>query len=130
MEELVVKNITPVSFITKQVYEERLTVGQKKLLALMQNKISSNTPITLEDIKDTYYDAVNRNGYMNWHVWETGYRQRQISKEQFKLNCWSKEKSIQWFKSNLGACILKGKLLVIPIIEIEETPRKQLNPPI
>lgn len=97
----------------------RLTHGQKLLLDLIMKHIESNTPITRDDIGEVYGQAM---GVKELHDYgrdengQWGYRRMQIDVRQDKYR--KKWRSLQWFKNNIGACILKGKLIVIPAIEL------------
>lgn len=116
MESEIVKYAKPVSFIEDV---GGLSRGQKLLLELLCQKIKSDNGIKIDDIKSCYYDAVSRDGYLNWTDWSTGgSRQRKITKDEFIQTWQSRQKSLQWFKSNIGSVILKGKLLIIPLIDI------------
>ncbi len=119
MNEIVkLSDLKPVSFIAHKE-EIKLTSGQALLLKLMKDKLSAGEAITIDDIKSCYYEHFNRDGYLNHYNFFTTERMIKISKEEFiNERYWSRSTSMQWFKSNLGACIIKGKLLVIPIIEI------------
>lgn len=98
-----------------------LTKGQTLLLQLLVNKLETKTPITKEDIETCYIQSVSNNGIKKIFTLESngigGYHYRNIDTD-LKTHWATKSKSLQWFKMNLGSCILKGKLLVIPVIEI------------
>lgn len=104
-------DLKPASF----QYDYKLTNGQKKLLSLLHEKINSSQVIERDDIVQLYIDAMCRNSQkMKWNY----ELQRKIPKEVTKDTWWIRTEALSWFKSNLGACIIKGKLLVIPIIDI------------
>jgi hypothetical protein len=93
------------------------------ILRLLKSSIENNKPITLEDIKDIHaeYAMESRrhgSGY-NWFG-ENGQKvwRRANTKEEWKNSHCRSSLSITWFKNNLGAAILKGKILAIPVIEL------------
>ena len=92
----------------------KLTDGQIALLALMKQKIEDGETITKAEIKDIYNTHVRTteggrwwsDTNNDWVYWEHS---------DYEVNL----KSQQWFRLNLGSLILKAKLVVIPLIEIE-----------
>lgn len=101
--------IQPSSF---DATDRKLTTGQKMLIELLSQKIKDKQPIKQRDIVDLYFKIFSKDG-----VWITVYFY--FKHDVDKNNYYAKAKALSWFKSNLGSCIIKGKLLAIPIIEIE-----------
>lgn len=101
----------------------RLTKGQTLLLNMIRKHIDENKPITREDIAECYGEAMGTKELMEYegHYDENGKWQSRfyramvdVSKDEHR----KKWRSLQWFKLNIGACIMKGKLIVLPVIEI------------
>lgn len=117
-------DLIPVPFETNK---PRMTERQLALLALLNKGITEKRPITREEIIEFYIEW----SYPTREIWEsflepiigengiTGYnwRRRKVSLDRDRHRSIINPAAIQWFKSNLGACILKGKLLAIPVIE-------------
>lgn len=103
-----------------------LTISQKLLLELLTEKLKKNEPITKDDIKEWYLNTVKNKA----EIWNNhdhyDYEKRcwipirYKPEEYYKKNTWRWEtNAMGQFKAVLGACIIKGKLLAIPLIEIE-----------
>jgi hypothetical protein len=91
---------------------------------LIKKKISEGHPITQNDILETYLDFIfkdtdhaERTVYKN-HVWGKHPVTRSEYKESSTYSL--PRQAAEWFKKNLGAAIIAGKLLAIPVIEIED----------
>ncbi len=114
MAEEIVKQseLKPANFI----FKDNLTFGQKKLLKLLNDKIKSQEVIYSEDIQRLYMEVNCPDGTYKGMDYRTGCH---VTKEA-KFGSWHiKSYSMQWFRNNLGSCILKGKLLAIPVIQID-----------
>ena len=101
--------------------KDNLSYGQRNLLQLLKEKISSNTAITKSDIIDCYIKSCSKDGKTIRYRYNLSQKYgsivcRYFTKEDKEILRFAKS----WFQNNLGACILKGKLLVIPIIDINE----------
>lgn len=111
----------PVSF---DGHSPRITKGQKNLLDLITSKLKEQKPITQDDISECYAKTFrNSEGkrYIYDYGWENGqYRSGARWVDYTKDHWHAKFNSHQWFKLNIGSCILKGKLVVIPVIELSE----------
>ena len=62
----------------------------------------------------------NGNKFLQRYYWNKVTQKSEITslnKEQFKRTVYD-VKAVQWFRNNLGSAILKGKILAIPVIEI------------
>lgn len=118
-----ISNLTPASFENPNV---GLTKEQGKLLELLKERVHSNTPITRDCILDFYLQNVKKSEGYKRHLqkynhamqrWEyTGETEVRLWKNEYNI----KSQAVQWFKNNLGAVIIKGKILIIPIIEADE----------
>lgn len=98
----------------------------KLIVELINDSIKNEKPITLDNIRNAHAEYsmnAKRNGTgYGWHTNADGKKQwrRSISKDEW-LNCHCcPSLSITWFKNNLGAAIMKGRLLAIPVIDIDE----------
>lgn len=100
------------------------------LMQLISDKTADNEPIKRLDIVKTYYNAFAEEGcgvrvygtsnYLFKDCWRTGPDCKDpkyliLEDDSELLNM----KALQWFKLNLGAAIIKGKLSIIPVIEID-----------
>lgn len=113
-------DLKPVSF-TNCVKD---TLQIKLIVALITKSINENNAISIEDIINCYTTyKLNTHGKLTKELW-LGYshvpqsKRVDITQEEFKALYGTKMAARQWFKSNLGSAIIRGKLLVIPIIEI------------
>lgn len=105
----------------------KLTQNQSNLLTFLKSRIVHNKPITRKCILNFYisyvkgsefyaspiYDYVERNGEKIW-AW-TGKNKDARWRDEWNIE----NQAITWFSSNLGKCILKGKIIALPVIEIE-----------
>jgi hypothetical protein len=111
-----ISSIQPASFARRW---DKISDGQDKILRLLQKRIEENKPITTEDIVDCYFATTSKDGL-------TVRVRGNFSYDSFfchdvpKTNGTARNRAIIWFKQNLGSCIIKGRLLAIPIIEIDE----------
>lgn len=84
--------------------------------------IKNERPVTIDDILEGWFKAPHRHSI---RIFSTkGYRYYDpYEKEKIMAECRdiAEERARIWFMSNLGAAIIKGKLLVIPVIQIEES---------
>lgn len=124
MSDIVIQNTTQaVSF---SGIKDRLTLGQKNLIKLFVEKLKAQQPITKFDITKCYIDSLypqrhvrKWNNYSDYDSvlkqWSGGYYidVADENKEHWQMA------AMQWFKLNIGSCIIKGKIIAIPIIEIE-----------
>ena len=95
----------------------RLTDGEKALLVLIIKKVKSKNSLTIDEVSDIYQKHV---AYGRWYwdfspdadlVWKNKRCLGQnLSEEQLIKN------TRQWFISNLGRLIIKGKLVAIPVL--------------
>lgn len=95
------------------------------IVELIKKSISESRQITIEDIVSVYLDKKFPTPYSSAIGWWEDSNGKWIhyycSREtyiKYKMNNHLEDKAKNWFMSNLGAAIIKGKLLVIPIIEL------------
>ena len=98
----------------------------KLVFKLLSYSIKEKKAITKNDIIECYLDYIFHGDEdiiyrkaLDWKQYNpdmTGNVTRYTIRE--KHNWYCERSALEWFKKNLGAAILKGKLLVIPIIEI------------
>ncbi len=124
MTEVLVKNsdLKPVSF-DKGL--RGLTVGQCNLMEMLIKHLNEGISITKDDIIDCYVKSVAVNGMakrllFNFSFDDDNNQPNYKNKIVDITKRWdTKGKAMIWFKQNLGACIIKGKLLAIPIINMD-----------
>lgn len=110
----------------------RITPQIKLVIALIKQSIERNKPISKEDIINTYCDYREMHPYAPHRRLPIFYKEewkysnnsrivsyKEISRAEYATTYTARLNAMQWFKGNLAAAIIKGKLLVIPIIEIE-----------
>lgn len=117
---------TAVSFDNKS----NLTDAQTQLLELLEQSILTNTVINTNVMLDFYLSNIK--GGETYILQGSYFREldpvsnRYVNKWRYfdepKVQKWRDEYNIkmqarQWFKTNLGAVILKGKVLILPVIE-------------
>lgn len=110
----------PVKAISFSHTKKKLTDGELALLALMKKKIEQSESIRPDEVKAIYLQRVQLHAKMyDSHLrydrenseWVSG--QRDYTEDEIT------QKANQWFKSCLGNLILKEKLVVIPVIDID-----------
>ncbi len=116
-------NLTPASF---NVGKDTLTPAQTALLKLMQEKIEAKIPIDSEDIVNIYIKEIKKKEtyrqykYLYFdNKYGSIYSQTEYEIRTYRDDWDIKVISRQWFKLNIGSVIIKGRLLVVPIIEID-----------
>ncbi len=117
MQELAKKSeIKPVSFDRSL---RGVTHRQTLILKLLSDRLKEGSPVTKADIRDIYARSHSEDGfafvrqYCNIDgVW--GYHKVRVD---LRTHWRGETNAMQWFKTNLGSCIIKGKLLAIPVIE-------------
>lgn len=100
----------------------KLTGGQTRILIFLKERLQNKKPVTRECILRLYIDCkfVVKDGtigmrgfYRNKYDWHNKFP-IELALQRYDI----KSGGLQWFKNNLGACIIKGKLIAIPVIEI------------
>lgn len=101
------------------------TPATKLVVELIANRVKEQQPITSDDIINLYIDwKITTKQELRTYVWY-GYnnipREAYISVgvDEYRKYYRVKNLSRAWFKNNLANAIIRGKLLVIPIIEID-----------
>lgn len=126
MENQIAKlsDLKPASFDDRAI---RMTDAQSALIIFIKENAEKGEIITRDKLLDFYIEKVK--GSEHYKVYGQKphpnpiYTHMITDYDNYKLKKWRddwniKTQAIQWFKNNLGACILKGKLLAIPIIEV------------
>lgn len=107
------------SFLT----ERQAKLGVELVTDLIKSAIKASEPITQEAIMECYWQFRSRGGtskvFLNKWEYNSGNYKKEVNKEEFKSDWRVKNNSFTWFRANLGSAIIHGKLLVVPIIEIE-----------
>lgn len=98
-----------------------LSKSELAIYELMTKRISEKQPITTDDIMDTYFDTISVDNkiLIRWNLGSYMYGGKTGHAYLERGDSRLKQKALTWFKQNLAGCIIKGKLLVIPIIEID-----------
>jgi len=110
---------TAVSF---NAFEKPLTKGQKMLLQLLIERQRAGEPVTKEDIKETYLNALYPNRMYEGRVYKydpstnTGRWVYEMIDRSTEYGTQSRAGA--WFKMNLASCIIKGKIIAIPVIDL------------
>jgi hypothetical protein len=106
---------------------DRSTKQVDLIVDLLTNSIKENRQITIEDIIETFLVWKEQVGKkLILAQWNSGYQERnehhykykEVSKKEFAQHWETKQKARNWFKTNLGAAIIRGKILAIPVIDI------------
>lgn len=95
--------------------------AQQGLLNLIIDAVDAKKVITMNDIVNCYCVHVRSNYYHPWDAKNIEYKVKDEFKKQsyvwtYRLRALVK----QWFVGTIGTLVLKGKLIVLPIIEIED----------
>lgn len=114
------RQIQPVYFDDRIV---ALTPGQKNILDLLIHHTKNRTSIENEHIVECYIKSVSESGKQK----RIG-NHKKNGKETFgeytitltKYSQGINQKARQWFKANLGSCVIKGRILVVPVINFGE----------
>jgi hypothetical protein len=119
--------------IVTQGQLQKFTPGQVGLLKLIENCVKNNRPCSFEDVVLCYAKNV-RKIYVEekWQFVSMEFNDHRKKYEYvnhdvyaaFKNNSWIWTYKIRslvksWFVTTIGLLCLKGKLIVLPIIEIE-----------
>ncbi len=103
----------------------KLTIGQTNLLSLLIQSIKKNNIIKKNDISLLYCTSLSKDGQTIQVKYFAGtkkgievYKYKTLPFAEAIQTAYIRNNSIQWFKNNLGTCIIKGKILAIPVIEI------------
>lgn len=115
----------------------RATPQIRLVIQLIKESVEQQRPITKEDIIRIYIDwrLTTRNSTLSLEkfshtepkyneYWKkimdySVYKYFEVSREEYAKNYKTANLARAWFKNNLASAIIKGKLLVIPIIDIE-----------
>ena len=107
----------------------RIYSQTRVIIQMLIDSVKNGKPITKEDITNAYIDWKVSEGkklidkvYNGWEWKEKGFNYQysyiEVSKEKYATLYETPGNARNWFKSNLGAAIISGKILAIPIIEI------------
>jgi len=92
---------------------------------MLTTHLKENKPIMKDDIVSCYIESIHPNKVRNTTEWywckEENMTRGRFVEKQLTVNDWeTRSLAMLWFKTNLGSCILKGKLLVIPVINTNQ----------
>jgi len=102
----------------------RLTYPQRLLLQLIRKKLLDSMSITKRDIALLYINAVKKKKFYVWQeLIYSHHKDSYYYTGKSSIVRWIDDPKIyvtaqRWFKSNIGACIVKGKVLILPEIEV------------
>ena len=115
MELQTISNLNPVSFSKRS---ETLSIAQKKILLLLSNSIKDGKQVNVDDILDCYFECIGKDGkiLIRGNFSTSAFFHQYVEKSHPT----AKARAVSWFKTNLGSCIIKGRLLAIPIIDISD----------
>ncbi len=120
----ITKKLNAVSF---ESASHKLTDAQKALLKLLSEKLKKKEILDRDEILEFYLKHIKKDETYQERVTRYGYDARGNHTEYYtgevKILKWRDHSDIRavstaWFKTNLGSVILKGKLFIIPVIEI------------
>jgi hypothetical protein len=126
-------NIAKASGMSAVSFENRNrdTPQIKLIVNLIKRFATEQRPITAKDIIDTYmtwrteyknYNKFYKSQYVGYDSLSgrCKYLHTEISAEEYKEGYEVKALSKTWFKNNLAAAIIKGRLMVLPLIDLDE----------
>lgn len=90
-----------------------LTKGEHALFDLMKSKVEVNESIIIDDIIEIWTKNVQRQKTYSFHDFNGNLQVYKYGQEHIQ------QESKQWFKRSLGGLILKAKLVVLPVIDME-----------
>lgn len=93
-----------------------LSHGQQTLIDMLKTHVNEGKQVTREDIINCYMAAAEKPRTKYSYQCVNGVWQY-VSVTRTSTDWDTYRKAMDWFKKNLGACIVRGKLIVIPIIE-------------
>lgn len=105
----------------------KLTKGQNILLKNIDSSLSKQKPITLEEIVKMYCNGVSKTHTKSHYKYDSGscrfdkytthdiYESYRNNDSLFKYTLRPRIKT--WFINSIGSLVVKGKLLIIPVIE-------------
>lgn len=95
------------------------------IINLLKTAIKEERKVTIDDIVNAYADyRIKRNlGLLAWVRSGTGTHGRFLNKAKMEKEKWvesiyNKRDARTWFMKGLGAAIIEGKILAVPIIDI------------
>ena len=113
-------NIMPASF---GVRGDRSKLQTTCIVNLLKTGINDCRVISRSDIVDCYVDYKFHNievlEMREWDCWQKKEVLNRYTRETFRKQKCYEPTVIAWFKNNLGSAILKGRILAIPVIELE-----------
>lgn len=120
-----IERISSLSAASFSANKRENTLNIKLIVDLLKTSIEKGKSITVEDIRGAHAEysmtSIRANTGYGWYIDDDGqkrYRRAKTKKEWLSSHCYP-SLSVAWFKNNLGAAILKGRILAIPVIEID-----------
>lgn len=116
--------LKPASFSTPS----RGTLQIEMIVDLLKSSIENGKQISIDDIIETYMNWKEKVGReFTKEVWNgagaysrglPNYSHVVVTRDEYKKQYGVSMQARNWFKSNLGSAIIKGKILAIPIINL------------
>lgn len=121
-----IQNISSLQPANFSIMKDNSSLQITLIVNLLSDSIKNQQPICKSDVINTYVEwkFTSKEGvYIEKDVKDpiTGtwsYPYVKVDKEEYRSHWRTVTLAKQWFKSNLGAAIIKGRLLVIPIIDL------------
>lgn len=119
----------PVQLAPRLAHAERLTGNQQLLMDLLLDNLKAGEPVTMDKIiaayfkADTWYAKSTRDEGVTIYVYDHvigKYTNQRVPWTHPSARSTVEFRAMSWFRSNLGSCIVKGKLIAIPVIDIPE----------
>lgn len=123
------KNIpsAPVAMDRGLLMSEKLTANQEKLMELLVECLKTGEPVTIDRIISTYrkckgwYNQAETERVSRYTRGEDGvwvWRTEEVPWDDERARPQLEFRAMCWFRSNLGSCIVRGRLIAIPVIDV------------
>lgn len=123
MKDTEVVNISTARPANIEIGKTELRYPEEQLMKLMIHHIKQSKPLTKPDITELWLYLYRERSEM-WYernVYEDRkfVRRERIYYKVDKFNSGAQLDAMTWFKRTLANCIIKGKMLAIPVIQID-----------
>lgn len=116
-----------VDYVVKQENKKVLTHYQKCIYKDLCDAVKEKRPITRESIirlflHSKYPKSTKANLFVEeYTIYRPIYKKvnNSYTLEEMENRSEIKAKAVAWYKTNLGSVIVKGKLIILPIIDVE-----------
>jgi len=117
------QKLNQINAVTFHKSANDLTNGQKVIMDMLTWHMNEKLPVTKKHIVDAFVKTKYPNGKMSRAKYEwrdNGYYFTGTEEIDVYDNWMLTYNAMEWFKRNIGSCIVKGKIVAIPLIEIED----------